>query len=468
MTTSVHNQKNELKDYLVQLDSYLKDRYIEFAGKCYKAILEKVDDEIAKCREKGLKIAQKREVWYQTCLGTIKIQRREYRGEDGGRRCLLDQLTGMGKYEHTTATVKELALEIVSQMPYRRSAEVLRRTTAIDLPHQTIWRLVAKSADSYLAQEEQELQHFIHTGEIPQGEDKKVSRLIVEADGVILSLQREQERRMEVKLGIAYEGWEKIGKDRYKTVNKTIFGTVTHKDLFWEGMSLKLQKHYDLSRLKESILGGDGASWIKEGSGYLKGHYQLDRYHLNKELCAAFGRDNQIKGRIWAACEKGDINQGLQIMSEAIYHARGEAAVKMARAYRYLKENSSGVVDYRLALGESGQSLRRTGAMEGNNDKLIVRRMKNQGMSWTVKGIARLLCIRFLVLEKQLYDWLHKPLEPIPNQTKLSVTKVRRIVNKLSSQEPDQWIQAGVPALYGPHASRPWVKMLKSITMVSV
>ena len=46
---------------------------------------------------------------------------------------------------------------------------------------------------------------------------------MVEADGVMLSLQREKERKAEVKLGIAYEGWEKIGKDRYKTGNKTVF-----------------------------------------------------------------------------------------------------------------------------------------------------------------------------------------------------------------------------------------------------
>jgi hypothetical protein len=35
----------------------------------------------------------------------------------------------------------------------------------------------------------------------------------------------------------------------------------------------------------------------------------------------------------------------------------------------------------RLVFGKAGQGLRPTGAMEGNVDKLVVRRMKNQGMS---------------------------------------------------------------------------------------
>ena len=70
---------------------------------------------------------------------------------------------------------------------------------------------------------EQELKWFQETGEIPATEGKQVARLMVEADGVMLSLQREKERKAEVKLGIAYEGWERVGKDRYRTVNKTVF-----------------------------------------------------------------------------------------------------------------------------------------------------------------------------------------------------------------------------------------------------
>jgi hypothetical protein len=39
-------------------------------------------------------------------------------------------------------------------------------------------------------------------------------------DGVSLPLQREAERRIEVKAGIAYEGWQPVGRQgRYQTVN---------------------------------------------------------------------------------------------------------------------------------------------------------------------------------------------------------------------------------------------------------
>jgi hypothetical protein len=291
----------------------------------------------------------------------------------------------------------------------------------------------------------------------------------VEADGVILSLQREKERRAEVKLGIAYEGWKKVGKDRYRTVNKTAFTTVAGRDNFWSGLSLKLQKTYDLARVKDTIVGGDGAGWIKEGASYVNGRYQLDRYHLNKELCSAFGRDSQTKGAVWQACERGEVEVSLAIMADAMKRVKGEQSLRMARAYRYIQENSSGLGDYRLSLGEEGKTLRHTGAIEGNIDKLIVRRMKNQGMSWTLKGIRRLLCVRFLILEKKLTEWLENEKPPqSTNKINLPRKKMRRIVTKLSIQEPDEWIKAKLPALYGPHSSRPWVRMLKSLSEVVI
>jgi hypothetical protein len=465
---SLPDSKAELKELLKHLDQFLLNKGVEYMRKCYKVILEDVDEAMAEHRSDNLKIEHRREVWYQTCLGAVRIKRRQYRDKEGQRRCLLDDVMGMDRYCHTTLKVQELALEMASFMPYRRSAEVLQKASAIDLPHQTIWRMVGKAADPYLAKEDQELKWFMETGEIPQDEGKQVSRLLVEADGVILSLQREKERRAEVKLGIAYEGWEKVGRDRYRTVNKTAFSAVAGRDNFWSALSLKLQKTYDLARVRDTIVGGDGAGWIKEGASYVNGRFQLDRYHLNKELCSAFGRDSQTKAMVWQACERGEVDISLAIMAEAMKRAKGEQSVRMARAYHYIQENRSGLGDYRLSLGEEGKNLRHTGAIEGNIDKLIVRRMKNQGMSWTLKGISRLLCVRFLILEKKLCQWIETK-NQLKIRSKISIPKqkVRRIVTRLSVQEPDEWIKAKLPALYGPHASRPWVKHLKSLSQAT-
>ena len=465
MENSLPQSAKELKVFLQGLDRYLLDKALEWARETYKAILEQVDEVVAEQRSEGLTIEHQRGVWHQTCLGAVRVKRRQYGDGKGNYRYLLDELMGMGKRWHVTWEVQGLALELATQMPYRRSSEVLRKTSAVDLAHQTIWRLVGKVADPYIKKAEREIEWFVKTGEIPDSEGKKVARLLVEADGVMLSLQREKERKAEVKLGIAYEGWEKVSKDRYRTLNKTVFASVADGDTFWAGMSLKLESKYDLSRIGDTIVGGDGAVWVKEGATYINGRFQLDRYHLNRELCHALGQDGETRGKVWRACESGDTELGLKIMVEAMKKAKGEQAQRIAKAYHYLRENSDGLVDYRLALGEEGKSLRRTGAIEGNIDKLVVRRMKNQGMSWTIRGIQRLLCIRFMALEDQLEEWLRRN-DDQDARINIPPKKIRRLVTNLSIQEPDDWLKVTIPALYGPHASRPWVKALKKLSEV--
>jgi hypothetical protein len=460
---SLPQSAEELKVFLQDLDKFLLNKALEWARKTYKAILEQVDELVAERRIEGLAIEHRREVWHQTCLGAVRVKRRQYSDGKGNYRYILDELTGMGKKWHVTREVQELTLELATQMPYRRSAEVLRKASAVDLAHQTIWRIVGKIADPYINKAEREIEWFVKTGEIPDSEGKKVARLLVEADGVMLSLQREKERKAEVKLGIAYEGWEKVGKDRYRTLNKTVFASVANGDTFWAGMTLKLESKYDLSRIGDTVIGGDGAGWVKEGVVYNNGRFQLDRYHLNRELCHALGRDGETRGRVWRACEAGDIELGLRIMVEAMKKAKGEQAQRIAKAYHYLSENSDGLADYRLVLGEEGKSLRRTGAIEGNIDKLVVRRMKNQGMSLTIRGIRRLLCVRFMVLEGRLVEWLRRD-EDQEARIKIPPKKIRRLVTNLPIQEPDAWLKVTIPALYGPHASRPWVRALKKLS----
>ena len=105
---------------------------------------------------------------------------------------------------------------------------------------------------------------------------------------------------------------------------------------------------------------------MKEGANYINGRFQLDRYHLHRELTTALGRGQDTRGRIWRACETGAVDLGLEILAEAMSRVKGEQAARLARAYHYLWENRSGVADYRLDIPDESEGLRRTGAMEGN------------------------------------------------------------------------------------------------------
>ena len=87
---------------------------------------------------------------------------------------------------------------------------------------------------------------------------------MVEAGGVSVALQRGRESRVEVKLGIAHEGWQKISKE------KSAYSGIMSGDRFWQGFSLTLAKKYDLSQIGKVIVGGDG-DWLNAGLPALHG-----------------------------------------------------------------------------------------------------------------------------------------------------------------------------------------------------
>ncbi len=467
MKRSLTQEEESFKSIICQLEEYIFNKAMEWARKIYQSVLAHLDNLIKARRDKRLKIVHHRDTWYKTYLGHIKVKRRYYRDQSGNYHYPLDELLGMEKHRHNTLQVQQMALELASMMTYRRSAEILQKTTAINLSHQTIKNLLTRVADRYLAKKTNEISHLIETGEITEGDCKKTDLLIMEADGVMLSLQREKAKKAEVKLGIAYEGWDKVGKDRYKTINKTFYADIASSERFWLGFTSKLHSRYDLAGINRFVLGGDGASWIKDGLGYFGAEFQLSRYHYNRELRRVLCKDHKAIKLIRDACDRGDIttaNRELEMLRQT---AKGERAIDIKRLQHYLLSNAFGLKDYRPETGAVTNKLRRTGAMEGNVDKLIARRMKNQGMSWSLRGIRSLLCVRFMTLEGKLGQRLYESSQKtsIPAVHKKNVIHV---IDKVIKQNYLEWFNAGLPALYGPHSSRPWVQQLKSLVEVRV
>ncbi|OGO17990.1 MAG: hypothetical protein A2Z02_03720, partial [Chloroflexi bacterium RBG_16_48_7] len=346
------------------------------------------------------------------------------------------------------------------------SAEVLGRTTSIDLSYKTIHRLVQTVLADSQGKADCTATWLEETGELPQSEGRKTSRLMIEADGVILPLQREAAHKAEVKLGIAYEGWRKVGKDRYSTLNKTVYADIVDTDRFWTAMTLKLNQKYSLNET-QYIIGGDGAAWIKKGIDYFGGQYQLCRYHLNRALGHALGHDRAMLKSIQHHCSDGNFSDALKQLKEAVNNAPADKAKDIRWVIKYISSNVHGLKDYRQDMEQTDTSLRRTGAIEGNIDKLIVRRMKNQGMSWSRQGIRRMLWLRINMRAGTLPDCLHSfKNRNVP--VKMPDKKIMQVIDRTVKNNYSHYFSAGIPAITGPHASRYWVEILKSLTRIAV
>ena len=466
MKNSLIENSLELKRSFLDTEKMLLAKAIEWAREAFKHFLEQIDLLIQHHRPASLKIAHKRSVWYRTWLGPIRVTRRQYQDRAGKYRYLLDELMGMDKYRHTSFAVKEIACRLAGEMPFRKSAEILNRTTPIDLSHQTIHRLIQTVLADSQDNADMATTWFEETGELPQSEGREANRLMIEADGVVLALQRQQARKAEVKLGIAYERWQEVGKNRYRTVNKAFYADISGTDQFWAGMALKLHQKYDLSGT-QYVVGGDGAAWIKEGADYFGGRYQLCRYHLNRALCHVLGHDRKVLRLIQHQCSQGNFVTALAALKEAADGAQNDKSKDIRRVIRYIVSNASGLKDYREDLPKHDGSLRRTGAIEGNIDKLIVRRMKNQGMSWSPQGIRRMLWLRINIREGTLTDCLRTN-KSNTTLLKLPAKQVNRVIDHTMKFDYASYFSAGLPAISGPHQSRPWVELLKSLSRIAV
>ena len=248
----------------------------ELARSVAKGLLEEVDEELMKGREKSLEVKGLRERGITTLFGEVRIRRRLYRDSLGNHHFLLDEAIGLRKRSQASPRVEELATFLCSHLPFEKCERLLRALLPAGISHTTIHRLVGRVVDPYIEEEGKEVAELFEDGVIPETEGRVVPYLMVEADGTSIALQREKERRTEVKIGIAYEGWQPIGNDRYKLKEKTSYTGIMGGGRFWEGFSLVMAKKYDLSQIGQVIVGSDGAVWARKGAGLLGGIFQLD------------------------------------------------------------------------------------------------------------------------------------------------------------------------------------------------
>jgi len=429
----------------------------DFAQAVAKDIFEELDNEMMRQREKGMEVVGFKEHWLVTIFGNIRLKRRLYRGKGGNYRFLLDEKMGIEKGSHVSPRMKKLAILASTHHTFREVEQNIKAILPWGISHTTIHNLASKVADIYITEEEKEVNALFKDGVIPESKDKAVPYLIVEADGVSVALQREKERRVEVKAGIAHEGWQKISKERYKLKEKSVYSGIMSGERFWEGFSLTLAKEYDLSQIGKVIVGGDGAPWVKRGAELLGGLYELDRFHLKRALHRGLA-NNTLAAEIYQACVVGEIDKVERLLTEAQEKADGDKATEIMQLRGYLMDNCYGLRDYRLEV--EGDGLRGLGAMEGNVDKLIADRMKKRGMSWSRRGadrMARLISLREM---GKLDAWIKCRAKPQHTPVK---ERIMPDGGQYQGKDDGAWLNAEVPALTGPHSDRPWVQVLRAL-----
>lgn len=385
-------------------------------------------------------------------FGEVTVRRRLYRDGGGRYHFLLDEYLGWEPRQIATPSLQEAMVAVAARSSFREAAMVVEHLTAGVVSVMTVQRSVQRVGERVVEWERGEVEACFERGEVPEAGGRVVPWLFVEADGLYVRLQRAREGYLEIRTAIGYEGWKRLAGagDRHRLVGKRVYAQADEGIDFWEGVSVAFGRVWDWSRIGLVVMNGDGAGWIDEGAELLgRAVRQLDGFHLARSCYQAGG---EMGPTLYEAIRRGEWAEGSRLLEQVRPGKGGRSAWEWAK--KVIEERRG--ADWRVQVGlEKGEG-RGLGAMEGNEAQVWARRLKGKGMSWSPQGARNMAKVLELVTNGEVKQWCGRPTAGQGPQPKPKPKRTNR-----QKKDPTEWLQAGMPVLYGPDASKPWVRSLR-------
>ncbi len=316
---------------------------------------------------------------------SIRYRRRSYRLPDGRIWTPLDELLGFSAYQRRTQKAEEQISALAGSLSYRDTAQVNGYVSEQSISPSTVGRVVRRIGQRLTAQEQR--YQAEEPGQI------KAPELYCEADGVWIALQKEKQRKMEVRVAIAYTGKQYLSGSRKRLKNKICITSIGLPGQQWQEMIReRLYAHYDLQSTKTLVIGGDGSPWVGTSFDLLgiKNPIRiLDPYHVKRAISSSFGTSLAVKEVIQQLYSHGFASIEKTLLKACVGGPAATAKVRLD-CLQYLRSHADEIIQ--------GFSL---GAIESNVGKLVAQRMKTRGVSWSLEGARAMLAI--LEHKKELF-----------------------------------------------------------------
>ena len=395
-----------------------------------KEFLERYDQMLMKERDKSrYRHKGLRQTTVKTVYGEVTYNRAIYEViEDDGIKhfvYLLDETLELENIGLISTNMAELLVKGVTEQSYRACAAQISETTGQTISAMGVWNVI-QALGVKVCEAEKELTQAHKQGKV-HGE-KEVPVLFEEADGVYIKLQGKDRRKngqdkAEMKIGIAYDGWKRIGKDRYELANKVIVAGFAHAKEFHEYREAAIAERFNLDEVSQRILNADGASWIKKVKDKST-CFQLDPYHRNKVIREKI-HDKQAQKDILNLLQEEKIEEVFHYLELYKNSLSEDAEIEDAEELTgYYENNREGLLPYQsqgLELPENPEGLeyRNMGTMENHVWSVIAKRMKHNHTSWSKRGGNHLAKILAKKCSGKLYEVTEKLKRPIFEEEKV-------------------------------------------------
>lgn len=375
-------------------------------------------------RHKGL-----RQTTIKTVYGEVTYRRAVYevQEEDGSHHYvyLLDETLELDNIGLISTNMAEVLVKGITELSYRECAAKASEMTGQRISGMGVWNVIQALGEK-VCEEEKELVEEHKKGKL-HGE-REVPVLFEEADGVFVRMQgrdRKGSRRGkgEIKVGIAYDGWKRIGKDRYELSDKVVVAGFSGAEEFHEYREAAIAGKYDLDEVRERILNADGASWIKKGKDKST-CFQLDPFHRNKAVREKIHNARAVKEilELFEEEKTEELFEYLELYKNSLWEDKEiEEAEELIRYYR---NNEEGLRPYqsqvkKLPPHPEGLEYRNMGTMENHVWSVIARRMKHNHTSWSRRGGNHLAKILAKKCSGKLYEVTERLKRPVFEEEKV-------------------------------------------------
>lgn len=404
---------------------------LEIGRKKLKGRLEEYDRELRIKRNKAeLRHKGNRNVTIGSIMGDVVVRRSVYVMPDGRRRCLLDEALHLKENGFASELVCEKIAGLICTGSYRATAAAITEMTGLRISHTSVWNIVQSMGENAAKQEDRNTK----AAKANKGKGTlETPVLFEEQDGIFLPLQGADREKhgssKEMKLAIAYDGWEKKGKNRHETTNKIAAASFENAEQFRARKEGAIASIYNVDEIQWRVLNADGAEWAKRSVDSDQVIYQLDPFHRNKAI-REYVPDKEVQSTMFKLLYKKEIDTLLDYI-EAMQNSVDDAAQKekYGKLLSYFRNNKDALVSYKrrgieLPPAPEGKEYRQCGTAEGNIFAVLARRMKRCRACWSIRGgehLAKLLTLyatnrlkdNYAVLTKTTYDaQIQKPIQP--------------------------------------------------------
>jgi hypothetical protein len=370
---------------LGQAADEMKDICEEYAVRLTEAVLQAssaaLDADKKQRKSDGILIHEKnvkRSVL--TAIGEINYSRTYYKNKENAEMIyLLDHLIGVEKYERIDAHVSSKLVSEASSMSYAKSSRVV---TGGEVSRQTVKNKLMRTCE--LAYE-------------PKASERAPDELHIFADEDHVAMQNGKNNN--VNLVTVTEGTKRVCKGRNKLIEPLhVQGYKITPEEHWEYVSALCNEKYDMDKVNNVYLHGDGASWIKTGVAYFANAvHVIDGYHLNAKMkkltCGDVCED--YAHSLWHAMKEDDRNGFGRLVMDMIDELEGLATegvfVKKVRSVReagaYILSNWD-AIQRRLHCNIPGS------CTEPLISHILSERFSRNPMGWSEAGLGQLVRVR--------------------------------------------------------------------------